>query len=80
MILLSNQPGVQFYSGNFFDGSTAGKAGKFYRMGDAIALEPQKFPDAPNQPSFPSIELNPGQTYTNIIIWRFSITNPEERP
>lgn len=80
MTLLSNQPGVQFYSGNFFDGSTAGKAGKFYRMGDAIALEPQKFPDAPNQPSFPSIALNPGQTYTNIIIWRFGIASPEERP
>lgn len=80
MILLSNQPGVQFYSGNFFDGSTAGKAGKFYRMGDAIALEPQKFPDAPHQLGFPSIVLDPGQTYTNTIIWRFGIANPEERP
>ena len=75
MALLSNQPGLQFYSGNFFDGSTAGKAGKFYRMGDAIALEPQQFPDSPNQQSFPSIELRPGQTYSNIIIWRFGTTN-----
>lgn len=72
MTLLSNQPGVQFYSGNFFDGSTAGKAGKSYRMGDAVALEPQMFPDAPNQPSFASITLNPGEVYENIITWRFA--------
>lgn len=71
MTLWSNQPGVQFYSGNFFDGSTAGKAGKSYRMGDAIALEPQHFPDAPNQPAFHSVALAPGETYSNIIIWRF---------
>lgn len=71
MALLSNQPGLQFYSGNFFDGSTAGKAGKSYRMGDAIALEPQMFPDAPNQGSFASVALYPGQIYENIIIWEF---------
>lgn len=71
MTLWSNQPGVQFYSGNFFDGSTAGKTGKSYRMGDAIALEPQCCPDAPNQDSFHSVELSPGETYSNIIIWRF---------
>lgn len=71
MRLMSNQPGVQFYSGNFFDGSTRGKASKSYRMGDAIALEPQMFPDAPNQPSFASVSLNPGQTYENIIVWQF---------
>ncbi|MFN3621065.1 aldose epimerase family protein [Sphingorhabdus sp.] len=71
MTLLSNQPGMQFYSGNFFDGSTSGKAGKSYRMGDAIALEPQMFPDAPNQPSFATVALHPGETYENIIIWQF---------
>lgn len=71
MTLLSNQPGLQFYSGNFFDGSTAGKACKSYRMGDAIALEPQMFPDAPNQGSFASVALYPGQIYENIIIWEF---------
>lgn len=71
MTLLSNQPGLQFYSGNFFDGSTAGKAGRSYRMGDAIALEPQMFPDAPNQMSFAPITLRPGETYDNIIIWQF---------
>lgn len=79
MTLLSNQPGLQFYSGNFFDGSSAGKSGKFYRMGDAIALEPQQWPDSPNQPSFPSIELHPGQTYSNIIIWRFGTVHAGEQ-
>lgn len=77
MTLLSNQPGLQFYSGNFFDGTTSGKSGKAYCRGDAIALEPQQFPDAPNQPDFHSIELHPGQTYCNIIIWRFGTA--EER-
>ena len=73
MTVLSNQPGLQFYSGNFFDGTTSGKAGKRYRIGDAIALEPQMFPDALNQPSFASVVLRPGQTYSNIIMWRFGI-------
>lgn len=71
MRLLSNQPGLQFYSGNFFDGSTVGKAGKSYQIGDAIALEPQMFPDAPNQASFASVVLHPDQMYENIIIWQF---------
>lgn len=71
MTLLSNQPGLQFYSGNFFDGSIAGKAGKSYHKGDAIALEPQMFPDAPNQASFAPILLVPGERYENSIIWRF---------
>jgi aldose 1-epimerase len=74
MTLLSNQPGLQFYSGNFFDGTTSGKAGKSYRIGDAIALEPQMFPDAVNQPSFASVVLRPGQIYANMIIWRFGVS------
>jgi aldose 1-epimerase len=74
MTLLSNQPGLQFYSGNFFDGMTPGKAGKSYGIGDAIALEPQMFPDALNQPSFASIVLRPGQIYANVIIWRFGVS------
>jgi aldose 1-epimerase len=72
MELLSNQPGLQFYSGNFLDGTSAGKAGRLYRMGDAIVLEPQMFPDTPNRPDFGSVRLNPGQTYRNVIVWRFS--------
>jgi aldose 1-epimerase len=72
MEILSNQPGVQFYSGNFLDATTAGKAGKLYREGDAIVLEPQMFPDTPNRPEFGSVRLDPGQTYRNVIVWRFS--------
>lgn len=72
MEVLSNQPGVQFYSGNFLDAFTAGKSGLLYRQGDALVLEPQMFPDTPNQPDFGSVRLDPGQTYRNIIIFRFS--------
>jgi aldose 1-epimerase len=74
MTLLSNQPGLQFYPGNFFDGTTSGKAGKSYGIGDAIALEPQMFPDALNQPSFASVVLRPGQIYANMIMWRFGVS------
>ena len=48
--MLTTAPGVQFYTGNFLDGTVVGKNGRLYRMGDGFALEPQKFPDAPNQP------------------------------
>jgi aldose 1-epimerase len=72
MRILSNQPGLQFYSGNFLDGTSIGKAGRCYRMGDAIALEPQMFPDTPNRPEFGSIRLDPGEVYRNQIIWHFS--------
>ncbi len=68
----SNQPGIQFYSGNFLDSTSFGKAGRLYRMGDAVALEPQKFPDTPNRPEFGSLRLEPGETYRNVIEWRFS--------
>ena len=72
MTLDSNQPGLQFYSGNFFDGSTRRQDGRLVRMGDFIALEPQAFPDTPNQPSFGSIRLDPGDTYRNVIGWTFT--------
>jgi aldose 1-epimerase len=72
MKVLSNQPGIQFYSGNFLDATTSGKAGQLYREGDAIVLEPQMFPDTPNRPEFGSVKLEPGQTYRNLIIWQFS--------
>jgi aldose 1-epimerase len=70
--LFSNQPGLQFYSGNFLDGTTSGKAGRSYRMGDAIVLEPQMFPDTPNRPEFGSIRLDPGESYRNLIRYRFT--------
>jgi aldose 1-epimerase len=72
MEVLSDQPGLQFYSGNFLDGTITGKAGHIYREGDAIVLEPQMFPDTPNRPEFGSVRLNPGQTYENHIVFRFS--------
>ena len=72
MEILSNQPGVQVYTGNFLDGTAIGKSGHAYRQGDGMALEPQVFPDTPNQPAFGSARLNPGQTYRNIIVYRFS--------
>jgi aldose 1-epimerase len=76
MDIFSNQPGVQLYTGNFLDGTAIGKSGHAYRQGDGIALEPQVFPDTPNQPAFGSARLDPGQTYRNIIVYRFSTTAP----
>ena len=70
--ILSNQPGVQFYSGNFLDGTVPGKLGHTYRQGDAFALEPQLFPDTPNRAAFGSARLDPGQTYFSKIVYRFS--------
>ena len=71
--ILSNQPGVQFYAGNFLDGTAVGKSGHSYRQSDGLALEPQLFPDTPNQPAFGSARLDPGQTYENRIVYRFSV-------
>ena len=70
--LLSNQPGLQFYSGNFLDGTSAGKSKRIYRAGDAVVFEPQLFPDTPNQPAFGSARLAPGETYRNIIVYRLN--------
>jgi aldose 1-epimerase len=64
-------PGVQFYTGNFLDGTFFGKGGKAYRQGDSICLEPGVFPDSPNHPDFPTSRLNPGQTYVNTIVYKF---------
>ena len=68
--VLTTEPGVQFYTGNFLDGTLAGKGGHLYRMGDGIALEPQKFPNAPNQPSFLSARVDPGKPYRHVMIFR----------
>lgn len=70
--VLSTEPGVQFYTGNFLDGTYVGKKGHLYRMGDGIALEPQKFPDSPNKPSFVSPRIDPGKPYRHTMIYRFS--------
>lgn len=70
--LLTDQPGLQFYSGNFLDGTVVGKSGTVYRQGDGLCLEPQLFPDTPNKPAFGSARLEPGQTYQATIIYRLS--------
>ncbi|WP_279481659.1 galactose mutarotase [Aureimonas sp. SK2] len=71
MELLTDQSGVQFYSGNFLDGTSVGKNGLTYRMGDALCLEPQLYPDTPNRPDFPSARLDPGATYRHRSLYRF---------
>ena len=73
MEILTNAPAVQFYSGNFFDGTITGKSGVVYRQGDALVFEPQLFPDAPNHANFPSARLDPGATYENTMAYRFSV-------
>lgn len=72
MEVLSTEPAVQFYSGNFLDGTLKGKGGKVYVHRGGFCLEPQHYPDSPNHANFPSTELKPGQTYKNIIVYRFS--------
>jgi aldose 1-epimerase len=72
MTLMTDQPGLQFYSGNFLDGSIIGKGGRLYRQSDAFCLEPQHWPDAPNRPSFPSARLNPGETYRHVSVFTFA--------
>ena len=70
--VLSTEPGLQMYTGNFIDGTNIGKGGCVYRMGDGFVLEPQKFPDTPNRPEFGSARLNPGETYRHTMILRVS--------
>lgn len=69
----TDQPGLQFYGGNFFDGTGNGKYGATYNYREAFALETQKFPDSPNQPNFPSTLLKPGETYHHVCIYKFSV-------
>ena len=72
MEVYSDQPGLQFYCGNFFDGSYAGKKGAIIGYREALALETQKFPDAVHHPSFPNTILRPGETYTQHTVYKFS--------
>ncbi|MET9777549.1 aldose epimerase family protein [Streptomyces sp. NPDC006367] len=69
--IATDQPGLQFYSGNFLDGTLTGSGGSVYRQGDGLCLETQHFPDSPNQPSFPSTVLRPGQTYRTSTVHSF---------
>lgn len=73
MDVLTTEPGLQFYSGNFLDGSQVGKGGTAYQYRTAFCLEAQHFPDAPNHPDFPSTVLNPGEVYRQVTAYRFSV-------
>ena len=70
--LLTSQPGLQVYTGNFLDGTTAGKGDRLYRQSDAICLEPHAWPDTPNRPDFPSARLAPGEVYRHSTVYRFT--------
>jgi len=70
----TNEPGLQFYGGNFLDGSIKGKGDKPYEYRTAFCLETQHFPDSPNKPHFPSTRLNPGEEYYSICIYKFLIS------
>jgi aldose 1-epimerase len=69
----TTEPGVQFYGGNFLDGTDKGKEGKTYVHRGAFCLETQHYPDSPNQPSFPSVVLKPGETYTSTCVYKFGV-------
>ncbi len=69
----STEPGVQMYTGNFLDGTYVGKNRHVYRMGDGVALEPQKFPDAPNKPNFATARVDPGKPYRHVMIYKLSV-------
>ena len=70
--VFTTEPGVQFYTGNFLDGTIKGKAGKVYQQRAGFCLETQHFPDSPNKPNFPSTVLKPGQKYATTTIYKFS--------
>jgi aldose 1-epimerase len=69
----TDQPGIQFYAGNFLDGSIYGTSNRAYRQSDGLALETQHYPDSPNQPNFPSTVLRPDDTYESTTIYEFAV-------
>jgi aldose 1-epimerase len=73
LTMSTTEPGIQFYSGNFLDGTLYGTSGHQYRQGDGLALETQHFPDSPNHANFPSTVLRPGQTYKSATVLAFSV-------
>jgi len=70
--VLTTEPAIQFYSGNFLDGSLVGTSGQMYRQADAFTLETQHYPDSPNHPEFPSTELRPGEMFASTTVFKFS--------
>jgi aldose 1-epimerase len=69
--LLTTEPGLQFYSGNFLDGKLTGKSGQPYHSRNGFCLETQHYPDSPNQPLFPDVILRPGQTWRSATVFQF---------
>ncbi|TYL93715.1 galactose mutarotase [Bradyrhizobium rifense] len=76
MELLTDQPGLQVYSGNYLDGTISGKGGKLIRQSDALCLEPHMWPNSPNRPDFPSPRLDPGVVYRHHTVYRFAVRAP----
>jgi aldose 1-epimerase len=72
--VLTTEPGLQFYSGNFLDGTVVGKSGRRYVKRGGLCLEAQHFPDSPNRPAFPSVVLEPGETYRQTTVYRLTAT------
>lgn len=72
MEVMTEEPGLQFYTGNFLDGTIKGKGGRVYQKRAAFCMETQHYPDSPNKPAFPTTRLNPGQTYHTVTVYRFS--------
>jgi aldose 1-epimerase len=73
LTVLTTEPGLQFYSGNFLDGTLVGTGGRTYRQGDGLALETQHFPDSPNRAAFPSTVLRPGEVYRTTTVYQFGV-------
>jgi aldose 1-epimerase len=71
--VLTTQPGIQFYTGNFLDGTIKGIGGKVYNKNWGLCLETQHFPDSPNQPAFPNTILRPGEKFQETTVYRFSV-------
>ncbi|MCM1093595.1 MAG: galactose mutarotase [Lachnospiraceae bacterium] len=71
--MFTNEPGVQVYTGNFLDGTVSGKKGIAYNQHAGMCLETQHYPDSPNKPEWPSVVLNPGETYNSHCVYKFSV-------
>ena len=71
--VLTTEPGIQFYSGNFLDGTLVGTSGRTYRQGYGFALETQHYPDSPNHAEFPTTVLRPGEVYQTTTVYRFTV-------
>ncbi|MEO0007039.1 MAG: hypothetical protein RJA20_1235, partial [Bacteroidota bacterium] len=71
MEVYTTEPAIQFYSGNFLDGTVVGKGNIPYKYRTGLCLETEHYPDSPNQPEFPTTVLNPGETYRSTTLYRF---------